>query len=385
MTEVNNTSPIATKVEVNGNNASPVVTLEATAKELDFGKLRADPGNKSAHSGKQMYLDLGRMNFIINGKEIDNNFIIALKQGAKHRESKLFNSGAIHATEVRYNDIFNEKETREIDTDFGQAFVASVLKDLEEEFAKDALAELWKDHCKNPKTTAEQKTGSYKEEFERFYNIGQKHIDLLPTEKDKNKDYRSLAKEVFKEIFKYAGAEVPSDAILKELITNCNQAGYEFVYAPLMVKLFSEHELLMDVNDNSVSRDVYINCRNSNSVKVECKIPKMPINYTGENSKTICDASFSLDFTLESQNGKDGVTYKDGELSLTVPRELKDYKVGDKSVFDIIKECFQKCCEKLGFNFKTKIKHNLGDSLKVNEHFESMQLPTQVGAHIRVQ
>ncbi len=28
-------------------------------------------------------------------------------------------------------------------------------------------------------------------------------------------------------MFRYAGAEVPSDAILEELVTNCNQAGYE--------------------------------------------------------------------------------------------------------------------------------------------------------------
>lgn len=27
-------------------------------------------------------------------------------------------------------------------------------------------------------------------------------------------------------MFRYAGAEVPSDAILEELVTNCNQAGY---------------------------------------------------------------------------------------------------------------------------------------------------------------
>lgn len=27
-------------------------------------------------------------------------------------------------------------------------------------------------------------------------------------------------------MFRYAGAEVPSNAILEELVTNCNQAGY---------------------------------------------------------------------------------------------------------------------------------------------------------------
>lgn len=52
-----------------------------------------------------MFLDFQRMNFIINGKEIDKNLIIAFKEGAKHRKSELFNSDDI------YNDeIFNKKE-----------------------------------------------------------------------------------------------------------------------------------------------------------------------------------------------------------------------------------------------------------------------------------
>ncbi|WP_338062926.1 hypothetical protein [Wolbachia endosymbiont of Drosophila tsacasi] len=48
---------------------------------------------------------------------------------------------------------------------------------------------------------------------------------LLPKSEDEN--YRPFAKEVFKEMFKYAEAKVPSDSILEELVTNCNQAGYE--------------------------------------------------------------------------------------------------------------------------------------------------------------
>ncbi|MFP3033373.1 MAG: hypothetical protein ACEY3M_20490 [Wolbachia sp.] len=79
----------------------------------------------------------------------------------------------------------------------------------------------------------------------------------------------------------------------------------------------------------------------------------------------VCDLSSSLEFTLHSQDGKDGATYKDGKLSLTVPKRLKDYNIGDKNLFDVIKECFQKLCEKFGF-FKIKIGHDLDKQLKVN-------------------
>ncbi len=166
---------------------NPVVRLKATAKEFNFSKLRTNQDNKLANSGETMFLDFQRMNFIINGKEIDKNFIIAFKEGAKYRRSELFNSDDI------YNDeIFNKKGTREIDTDHGKAFVASVLKDIEKELVQDAFGELWKDHCENPETADNQKTDSYKKEFEEFYNAGQEYTDLLPIERDENKDYRSV-------------------------------------------------------------------------------------------------------------------------------------------------------------------------------------------------
>ncbi|MDE5062387.1 hypothetical protein OZD70_03900 [Wolbachia endosymbiont of Drosophila tsacasi] len=66
--------------EAKGNNKSPAVRLKTTAKEFNFNKLRADQANKLANSDETMFLDFQRMNFIINGKEIDKNFIIALKE-----------------------------------------------------------------------------------------------------------------------------------------------------------------------------------------------------------------------------------------------------------------------------------------------------------------
>ncbi|XCA33231.1 MAG: hypothetical protein ABS808_05655 [Wolbachia endosymbiont of Polyergus mexicanus] len=333
------------------NNKSPVVRLKATAKECNFSKLRADQDNELANSGETMFLDFQRMNFIINGKEIDKNLIIAFKEGAKHRKSELFNSDDI------YNDeIFNKKGTREIDTDHGKAFVASVLKDIEKELVSNALGELWKNHCENPKIADHQKTDSYKKEFEEFYNAGQ---HLLPTEKDENKDYRSFAKEVFKKMFRYAGAEVPSNAILEELVTNCNQAGYEA--APFIQTQLALGQSFIVENPKKV---INIDCANQNNVRIrsDMRLPILSVKNQVMHGDKICDLSNSLEFTLESQDGKDFVTYKDGKLSLTIPKELKNYKDNGKSLFDIIKEYFQKFCAKLGFKPETKIQieHSLG-------------------------
>ncbi len=335
----------------------PVVRLKATAKEFNFSKLKAGQDNKLANSGETMFLDFQRMNFIINGKEIDKNLIIAFKEGAKHRRSELFNSDDI------YNDeIFNKKGTREIDTDRGKAFVASVLEDIEKELVSDALGELWKNHCEDPKTTDHQKTDSYKKEFEEFYNAGQRYIHLLPTEKDENKDYRSFAKEVFKKMFRYAGAEVPSDAILEELVTNCNQAGNEA--APFIQTQLALGQSFIVENPK---KEINIDCANQNNVRIrsDMRLPILSVKNQVMHGDKICNLSSSLEFTLESQDGKDGIICKEGKLSLTIPEELKNYKDNGKSLFDIIKEYFQKFCAKLGFKPETKIQieHGFGNYL----------------------
>jgi hypothetical protein len=69
--------------------ANPIITLKAKIKEFGFSKLKADKNNKAANSGETMYLDLPRMNFVINGKIIDKVFTCALMEGAKHRKSNL--------------------------------------------------------------------------------------------------------------------------------------------------------------------------------------------------------------------------------------------------------------------------------------------------------
>ncbi|NSM56477.1 hypothetical protein HET73_02725 [Wolbachia endosymbiont of Atemnus politus] len=335
----------------------PVVRLKVTAKEFNFSKLRADQDNKLANSGETMFLDFQRMNFIINGKKIDKNFIIAFKEGAKHRKSELFNSDDIYS-----NEIFNDRETREIDTDDGKTFVDSILKGLEKELINDELVKLWNNHCENPEIADHQKTDSYKKNFEEFYNAGQNYIHLLPTEKDENKDYRPFAKEIFKQIFRYAGAEVPSDAILEELVTNCNQAGYEA--APFVqTQLALGQSFVLE----SPQKVINIDCVNQNSARIrsDMSIPVLSIRDQVMHGDKICDLSNSLEFTIESHNGESFVTYRDGKLSLTIPEELKSYKDNGKSLFDIIKEYFQKLCAKLGFKPETKIQieHDLGTSV----------------------
>ncbi|MDR2609037.1 MAG: hypothetical protein LBC06_00390 [Rickettsiales bacterium] len=188
-----------------------------------------------------------------------------------------------------------------------------------------------------------------------------------------SEQYREFAKEVFKEMFKYAKAEVPSDPILEELVTNCNQAGYEFIYAPFMSEFSNEHALHMDVNSSNVNRRVLINRKkNSDSVSVECSASAIPVKVPGGKNRATCDISFSVGFTLNPQGDK-SVTYKDGKLSLTVPERLKDYNTGDKSLFDVIQDYFYKFCEKLGF-FTEKVEHGLDDTLKVNSCVTSLDV-----------
>lgn len=322
--------------EAKGSN-SPVVRLKATAKEFNFSKLRADQDNKLANSGETMFLDFQRMNFVVNGKAIDKNLTIAFKEGAKDYKNEIFNRD-------NFDNLSEE----------GKAFMAPILKELDQ----DRLPEIWENHCNSPTVADEQKTYEYKKEFERFYNAGRSSYHLFP-----KKDYRALAKEIFKEMFRYAGAEVPSDAILEELVTNCNQAGYEA--APfIQTQLGLGQSFIVE----SPQKVINIDCSSQNNVRIrsDMKLPIFSIKDDMHGGK-ICDLLSSLKFTIESYDGEGFVTYGGGKLLLTVPEELKNYKIGDKSVFEIIKEYFETFCAKLGFKFETEIQieHDLGQSLKV--------------------
>ncbi|WP_416603508.1 hypothetical protein [Wolbachia endosymbiont of Nasonia vitripennis] len=63
-----------------------------------------------------------------------------------------------------------------------------------------------------------------------------------------------FAKYVFTEIFKHAKAEVPNDYILEELITSCNQAGYDGSLLMQLSPIFFKHKLILPhANDRKIS------------------------------------------------------------------------------------------------------------------------------------
>ncbi|BET32772.1 MULTISPECIES: hypothetical protein [Wolbachia] len=297
-------------------NENPVVTLKAQAEKFDFSKLRAPRDNKEANSGEAIYKDFDRMDFVIKDRNIDKILIKAL---------------------VNRN--------------------------------KEGFDKIWEEYCEDPEIPSDKKTDQYKEEIKRFYDLGKEHTHLLPKEGDKNKSYRAFAKEVFKEIFEYANAQVPSDSILEELVTNCNQAGYEAgVFIESQFAL-SQHSLKI-LSPKKVINIYYVD-QNNVSVRSDMTLPILSQESDVQLGDKVCDLSSSLEFTLESQDGKDDVIYKDGKLSLTVPRKLRDYKIDGRSLFDTIKEYFYKFCEKLGFKFEVEIEHNFEgeDSLYEGEEY----------------
>lgn len=208
--------------------------------------------------------------------------------------------------------------------------------------------------------------------------VKEKHSDLIPKSEDENKNYRPFAKKVFEEMFKEAKAQIPNDAILEELITNCNQASYVggtlYSTGGPLINIVQKHKLSAIHKDKIISLD----CTNENSLEVKYS-DKITLSNLCENGspREICELSSSLEFTLDSQNNKD-VTCRDGKLSFTAPKELENYKVGDKNLFDIIKEYFQSFCEKLGFKFEAKIEHHFGEPSQ-NGHLDNMEQPTEVG------
>ncbi|MBC6686149.1 hypothetical protein H9I48_02725 [Wolbachia pipientis] len=209
-----------------------------------------------------------------------------------------------------------------------------------------------------------------KELVDELYN---KHTNLISNDKNK---YRQFVKQVFTELFEYAEAEVPNDSILEELITNCNQAAYVgalYGKGGPILHLAETYGLLFQSNHVT-----HINCSDPSHAAIRIE-EKIAVRTFAELEEELCKLDSSLEFTLKSQGDKN-VTYEDGKLSLTVPKRLKDYNIGDKNLFDVIKECFQKFCERLGF-FKIKIEHGLDKPPKVNSHLENMEPPIHSNEH----
>jgi len=340
--------------------SNPVMSFKTQLKSFDHNALQAGPKNKAANSGETMYVDFGRTNFVINGEKINNTLIGAFKEGAQRNKSQILNYSSLYNSNI--NDTGKNTAKREIDTDHGRAFTDALLKDIDKALASE-FDELWEKHCKESYTTDDQKTDSFKKKFEEFYNAGRKCIDSLPAKNNGNKNYRLLAKEVFTEMFKYAGAPIPTDAILEELVTNCNQAGYE---AAISVHVLDISLFKCGLKGEYKDKVININCTDQNLTKVTLNmtIPVKEINNPEGNK--VCELNSSLEFILKSNKSKDGenVTYENGKLSITVPKILRNYNIDSKNLFNVLKKYLQKICEKLGFKFKEeiKMKHNFSQT-----------------------
>ncbi|WP_264337737.1 MULTISPECIES: ankyrin repeat domain-containing protein [unclassified Wolbachia] len=143
-------------------------------------------------------------------------------------------------------------------------------------------------------------------------------------------DKRLFAKYVFTEIFKYAKAEVPNDYILEELITSCNQAGYDGSLLMQLSPIFSKHKLsLPHANDRKIS--IVYNSQGSLNIQY---CPSMPVRELDTN-REICRVDAILEFTLKFHNGE--VEYENGKVTLIIPEELK---AGRESLLDDINERF---------------------------------------------
>ncbi|WP_246485230.1 ankyrin repeat domain-containing protein [Wolbachia endosymbiont of Erebia cassioides] len=143
-------------------------------------------------------------------------------------------------------------------------------------------------------------------------------------------DKRLFAKYVFTEIFKHAKAEVPNDYILEELITSCNQAGYDGSLLMQLSPIFSKHKLILPhANDRKIS--IVYNSQGSLNVQY---CPSMPVRKLDTN-REICRVDAILEFTLKFHNGE--VEYENGKVTLIISEELK---AGRESLLDDINERF---------------------------------------------
>lgn len=189
-----------------------------------------------------------------------------------------------------------------------------------------------------------------------------KHKDLILGNKGRERDYRLFLKLVFMKIFIHAGATVPSDSIIEELITSYHQEGYNHFLFLHILKALSP--LGLCVLDSDVIITYSMDCHQSNCLKLSFSMECIKVR----SSNLINDIKTpgfysSVEFKLKCKGRS--VTYEDGKVFLTIPKELKNYKASGRNLFDITTESFQEFCGSLGFKFETKIEHNLGEPLKV--------------------
>uniref|UniRef100_A0A3B0JAW6 Uncharacterized protein n=1 Tax=Wolbachia endosymbiont of Aleurodicus floccissimus TaxID=2152762 RepID=A0A3B0JAW6_9RICK len=195
--------------------------------------------------------------------------------------------------------------------------------------------------------------------IEKLYS---KHKDLILEDENGRKNYSPFLKQIFIKIFEYAGAEVPSDSIMEELITNYHQEGYNHFLFLHILKALSPFGLL--VLDSNIIITYSMDCRDSNCLKLNFSMDCIKVR-SSDLVNDIKTPGFysSVEFKLKSKGRS--ITYEDGKVLINIPKELKSYKASGRSLCDITIEYFQEFFGNLGFKFETKVEHSLGEPLKV--------------------
>ncbi|MDX5526939.1 MAG: hypothetical protein O7167_03560 [Wolbachia endosymbiont of Andrena nigroaenea] len=163
--------------------------------------------------------------------------------------------------------------------------------------------------------------------------IGKSFVKQL-TDEHKQSDKRQTAKLVFTKMFEHAKAEVPNDHILEELITHCNQAGYESAIYGQIQPILTQYNLVMTIPKKTIS----IDCNSADSASVKYSDVIVIKNPDPDQFKQYESAS-KLEFTLKFQS--DRVDYENGKVTLTIPEQLSSYKANSKSLIDDINQHFK--------------------------------------------
>ncbi|WCR53013.1 MAG: hypothetical protein PG981_000035 [Wolbachia endosymbiont of Ctenocephalides orientis wCori] len=146
-------------------------------------------------------------------------------------------------------------------------------------------------------------------------------------------DHSLFAMQIFTEMFKRVEAKTPNDLILKELVTNCNPAGYGGSFHRQLHNTFIEQRLVLFGTEESIN----IECNDSNCVSIKYH-PSIPISHFDNMEEKMCELNCSLEFTLESQNGE--IQYINGKVGLIIPKKLTNYSNNVNILIDKIKEHF---------------------------------------------
>ncbi|MGL9718210.1 MAG: hypothetical protein ACR5K9_06025 [Wolbachia sp.] len=204
----------------------------------------------------------------------------------------------------------------------------------------------------------------------KFINeLYSKHENLISEDENGKKNYRPFAREILIEMFKNAGSTVPNDLIIEELITNYNQGGYIGFFSTSICKALS----LSGLGQTSPTRRHNMDCREPDCLRLSVSTEHTNI-YDTYNSTYIKIPGFYISAEFQLKFKDENVTYEDGKILLTIPKELENYKAGDDKFLDKLTdivnkiiEYLKKLCEKLGFKFDTRIEHDSERNIKI-EH-----------------